>query len=60
MGLQIVSQKSSLLPVPRVLFDGWSGHDYHALLSDEDAIEDCVSVIVWFVEVSVSWQVYVS
>ena len=38
-----------LLPVPRILFDGWSGNDYHAMFSTEDIMLDCVSTIVKYV-----------
>ena len=39
------------LPVPRLLFDGWSGADYQALFGSEDLIEDCIQVIVNFYKV---------
>ncbi|XP_069140401.1 chitinase domain-containing protein 1-like [Argopecten irradians] len=32
--------------LPRVFFDGWNGKDYGALFSSEDAIEDCIQVIL--------------
>ncbi|XP_021355543.1 chitinase domain-containing protein 1-like [Mizuhopecten yessoensis] len=34
--------------LPRVFFDGWNGKDYGALFSSEDAIEDCIQVILDF------------
>jgi hypothetical protein len=41
-----------IFPVPRVLFDGWSGADYNALFSGEDSMEDCVDAILKFIKVS--------
>ncbi|WAR17282.1 CHID1-like protein [Mya arenaria] len=32
--------------VPRLLFDGWTATDYGALFASEDAIEDCIQVIL--------------
>ncbi|KAK3094557.1 hypothetical protein FSP39_003381, partial [Pinctada imbricata] len=36
--------------LPRVLFDGWSFEDYKALFSSEDAMEDCIDVILKFIK----------
>ncbi|XP_061184331.1 chitinase domain-containing protein 1-like [Saccostrea echinata] len=36
--------------VPRVLFDGWSRNDYESLFSSEDAIEDCINVLLKFIK----------
>lgn len=37
---------SLLLPVPRLLFDGWSYQDYMTVLSSEDEIEELASELV--------------
>ncbi|XP_060072967.1 chitinase domain-containing protein 1-like [Ylistrum balloti] len=36
--------------LPRVFFDGWNGKDYGALFSSEDAMEDCIQVILDFIK----------
>lgn len=44
-----VTKGKAVKIVPRILFDGWSGHDYHAMFSTEDILLDCVSTIVKYV-----------
>ncbi|XP_052223447.1 chitinase domain-containing protein 1-like [Dreissena polymorpha] len=41
-----VTKSKSTKMVPRLLFDGWSTTDYSELFSSEDAIEDCIKVIL--------------
>jgi hypothetical protein len=41
-----------IIPVPRVLFDGWNANDYHVLFSSEDEIEECVETLYKFVKVN--------
>ncbi|CAH1247963.1 CHID1 [Branchiostoma lanceolatum] len=36
--------------VPRLLFDGWSVHDYHYLFNSEDAVEDMIDTVIKFCE----------
>ncbi|XP_066269430.1 chitinase domain-containing protein 1-like [Branchiostoma lanceolatum] len=36
--------------VPRLLFDGWSVHDYHYLFNSEDAVEDMIETVIKFCE----------
>ena len=40
-----------LCPVPRVLFDGWTGADFMTLFDSEDNIEDCIEVMLKAVKV---------
>ena len=44
-------KRIGLFSVPRILFDGWSGNDYHAMFSTEDVMLDCISTIVKYVTV---------
>lgn len=37
--------------LPRVLFDGWTGEDYHYLFSSEEEAEECAETISKFVKV---------
>lgn len=43
-----------LFVVPRVLFDGWKGNDFHILFSSEEEQQECIRTLLDVVEVSIS------
>lgn len=45
-----VTKGRSVEIVPRVLFDGWTGNDYHAMFSSEAAQQDCIDAILGYVQ----------
>lgn len=47
---------SLLLPVPRLLFDGWSYQDYMTVLSSEDEIEELANELVDVAKVTKRWM----
>lgn len=40
--------------MPRVLFDGWKGNDFHILFSSEEEQEECIRTLLDVIEVSIS------
>ena len=42
---------SLISPVPRLLFDKWTASDFHAIVSNEDAMNELVNTVVNFMKV---------
>ncbi|CAD5111391.1 DgyrCDS705 [Dimorphilus gyrociliatus] len=45
-----VTKNKPVKMLPRLLFDGWSGEDFHRLFSSEDEVEECAETIAKFVK----------